>query len=411
MNASASAGRETVALDQETERALRERVLTQASSYDFFVAVGMLERATPNAVRIGGDGPPDGESIRFRHDPSLAFSSGDITGVEYVEVPRGPHQALEKRRHRYHVTTSFLGLTGSASPMPLFMSEELLQAQESGALRRDFLDLFHHRLLSLVYRIGIKFDVPREFTTDCNDAWTMRMLALAGLDAFSGRRTKHVPMWRMARIAPLLASRVRSAHVIERALQDVCSEALGDAVVEMVQFAGGWSPIDPEQRTTLGVLNSRLGHSSVLGVQCFDRAGKDVVQVPDSLLQAKGDRDYYKATMMAPEGARLSFPIDLNREHHELQRPFVPTFRVAAPLFSPRGRRAGIVIINADMRAPLAEILSMADSGRVLMLARGDGEVLLHPDTSLTFRFELGGSKKLRESGLSLFTLVDFAGH
>lgn len=129
----------------------------------------------------------------------------------------------------------------------------------------------------------------------------------------------------------------------------------------------------------------------------FDRAGKDVVQVPDSLLQAKGDRDYYKATMMATEGARLSFPIDLNREHHELQRPFVPTFRVAAPLFSPRGRRAGIVIINADMRAPLAEILSMADSGRVLMLARGDGEVLLHPDTSFTFRFELGGSKKLAE--------------
>ena len=51
MNASASAGRETVALDQETERALRERVLTQASSYDFFVAVGMLERATPLQAR------------------------------------------------------------------------------------------------------------------------------------------------------------------------------------------------------------------------------------------------------------------------------------------------------------------------------------------------------------------------
>ncbi len=339
MNASASAGRETVALDQETERALRERVLTQASSYDFFVAVGMLERATPNAVRIGGDGPPDGESIRFRHDPSLAFSSGDITGVEYVEVPRGPHQALEKRRHRYHVTTSFLGLTGSASPMPLFMSEELLQAQESGALRRDFLDLFHHRLLSLVYRIGIKFDVPREFTTDCNDAWTMRMLALAGLDAFSGRRTKHVPMWRMARIAPLLASRVRSAHVIERALQDVCSEALGDAVVEMVQFAGGWSPIDPEQRTTLGVLNSRLGHSSVLGVQCFDRAGKAVVRIgplQENFRRFLVDGDMYPVIrellgLMAPEP--IEFELDLVLAEHAR-----PPFRLGVA----SGQRVGI---------------------------------------------------------------------
>lgn len=129
----------------------------------------------------------------------------------------------------------------------------------------------------------------------------------------------------------------------------------------------------------------------------FDRVGKDIVRVPDSLLQAKGDRGYYQTTMAAAEGARLSFPIDLNREHHELQRPFVPTLRVAAPLFSPRRKRAGMVIINADMRAPFAEILSMADSGRVLMLARGDGEILLHRDTALTFRFELGSSKKLAE--------------
>ncbi len=127
----------------------------------------------------------------------------------------------------------------------------------------------------------------------------------------------------------------------------------------------------------------------------FDRAGRDVYQVPEQYLQAKGDRGYYRATMAAPAGARLSFPIDLNREHEKLERPFVPTLRVSAPLFTPRGDRAGLVVINADMRLLFTELLAMADSGRALILARGDGEVVLHPDTSLAFRFELGRSMKL----------------
>lgn len=129
----------------------------------------------------------------------------------------------------------------------------------------------------------------------------------------------------------------------------------------------------------------------------FDRSGRDVYRVPDELLQAKGDRDYYRATMAAPQGTRLSFPIDLNREYARLERPFVPTLRVSAPLFTPLGARAGIVVINADMRQVFTDLLATADSGRTLVLARGDGEVLVHPDSALTFRFEMGGSKKLNE--------------
>lgn len=125
----------------------------------------------------------------------------------------------------------------------------------------------------------------------------------------------------------------------------------------------------------------------------FDRSGRDVYRVPDELLQAKGDRDYYRATMAAPQGTRLSFPIDLNREYARLERPYVPRC-VYPPRFTPLGERAGIVVINADMRQVFSDLLATADSGRTLVLARGDGEVLVHPDSALTFRFELG-SKKL----------------
>lgn len=302
--------------------ALHADVIGHATRWDFYVTVGMLERLTPEATRVGGDGPPTRESIRFRHDSSLAFSAGDVTRIEFVEVPRPQSQALERRRYRYEVTTSFLGLTGSASPLPLFMSEEIEQSQDAGQMRRGFLDIFHHRLVSFVFRIGVKYDIAREFSQDCTDPWTRRILALAGLDEWSGRRTKYIPAWRLARLAPLLASRVRSARVIETALQDVCAEALGEARVKMVQFAGGWVPLDPTQRTLLAKSNSILGQSSVLGVQCFHRAGKAVVRIGplhENFRRFLADGDMYPVVrelleLMSPEP--IDFELDLVLDAH-----------------------------------------------------------------------------------------------
>jgi type VI secretion system protein ImpH len=317
-----------VAATDPTSSPLHAQVLASATRWDFFVTVGMLERLTPDAVRIGGDGPAQGEAIRFHHDPSLAFSAGDVSAASYELVPRGPAAALERKQYRYHVTTTFLGLTGSSSPLPLFMSEEIAQLQDAAQLRREFLDIFHHRLVSFVFRIGVKYDIAREFSLDCSDAWTRRVLALAGFDAWSGRKTKHIPVWRLARLAPLLASRVRSARAIEVALRDVCGEALGDATIEILQFAGGWSPLDPSQRTLLAVSNSVLGRSAVLGVQCFHRAGKAVIRIGplrENFRRFLVDGDMYPVVrelleLMSPEP--IDFELDLELDARA-RPPFV----------------------------------------------------------------------------------------
>lgn len=127
----------------------------------------------------------------------------------------------------------------------------------------------------------------------------------------------------------------------------------------------------------------------------YDRGTGGIARVPDSLLQAKGDRDYYLATLSLSKGQRRFSPIDLNKEHGVIQRPWMPTLRASAPLFSPRGARAGMVVINADLRPFFSGLISLADTASVLMLADAHGELLLHPDTSLTFRSEIGGSSTL----------------
>lgn len=335
-------------------------VLANAQYYDFFVTIGMIERLTPEAVRVGGDGPYGREAVRFRHDPSLTFSAGDVSHVSWVEVPRSAEDALSPKRHRFEVTTTFLGLSGAASPLPLFMSEEIAQAQDSDVIRREFLDIFHHRLVSFVYRVGVKFDPAREYAQDGSDAWSKRILAACGLDSWTKRRPKHIPLWRLLRLAPILGSQVRSARAIEVALRDLCSEVIGDATVEVLQFAGGWVPLDADQRTLLQTRNSVLGRSSVLGRQCYHRAGKAVVVIGplhENFRRLLQDGDLYPAVcellgMMVSEP--IEFELDLVLAEHA-RPPFLLGERSGGTLGSDSwlSSRAGAAK-ETHLRVPVA---------------------------------------------------------
>jgi type VI secretion system protein ImpH len=287
---------DTIVPDSRARRGTVEHLLANAREYDFFVAVSMLERLTAEAVRVGGDGPYDREAIRFRHDPSLAFSAAEVVRVKRVKVPRPAEHALEQKRSRFEITTTFLGITGSVTPLPLYLAEEIEQGDEATRIKQDFLDLFHHRVISLVYRVGMKFDFAREYVHDANDSWSRRMLALVGFDAYDTWRPRHLPRWQILRLAALFGANVRSGRTIEVALQDVIGHALLGAKVSMRQFSGEWTPLDKEQRMALGVLNSRLGIDSVLGIECFHKAGKATVVIGplgDNFRRFLADGDLY----------------------------------------------------------------------------------------------------------------------
>lgn len=294
-----------------------ERLLAHGQRYNFFVAVSMLERLTPHAVRVGGEGPYTGEAIRFRHEHDLVFNAGELGRIERVKVPQSSEHALEKPRHRYELTTAFMGVSGAMTPMPLYIAEEVCQDDEGARIKRDFLDLFHHRLVSLVYRIGIKFDFAREYTQDADDAWSRRMLAMAGLDAYERWRMRHLSRRQLLRLAPLLSSKVRSAHTLALAVQDVTAEALQDASVHVVQFTGDWTMLDPEQRISLGRENSEIGINAVLGVECFHRAGKATIVIGplrDNFRRFLADGDMFPAIcelvgMLSPEP--IEYELDL----------------------------------------------------------------------------------------------------
>jgi type VI secretion system protein ImpH len=252
---------------------LTSSAIEEARRRGFYPLVQLLERLSGGPPVGTSDAAPD-ERIRFRHDPALSFSTGDVVRVR--EVAPGPTQSEEgegARARTFEVTTTFLGLTGGVSPLPNYLAEEVAQQDPDDPRLRDFLDLFHHRLISFVYRARAKYDAPASWRSDLTDAWSPRLFALLGIDAWEPA-VPGPPRWQLLRLAPLLADREVTSHTLEVAIREALGPDLGGARVAVEPFVGGWVDIAPEDRNRLGRSPSRIGVDLVLGRRVVDVAGR-----------------------------------------------------------------------------------------------------------------------------------------
>jgi PAS domain S-box-containing protein len=127
-----------------------------------------------------------------------------------------------------------------------------------------------------------------------------------------------------------------------------------------------------------------------------DRSGPSgaVRIVPDDQLQRKGDRPYFQIAVKLQPGEIYVSPIDLNQENGIMEKPDVPTLRVAAAVFAPDGKPFGIVVINVDMRPAFARVRSSVRPGGGIYVVNEHGDYLVHPDQTSEFGPELGKPKR-----------------
>ena len=138
------------------EPVLREALADHPGSFDFFQAVRLLELTAPN-----------GSSIRFHANPFLDFPPSQL---ESLNVDRSG--AVD-------VTANFLGLVGPQGVLPYFYSElvqDRLRAKDKTLAA--FLDIFHHRLISLFYQAWQKHRFPVPWERGEADEVSSALLAL-----------------------------------------------------------------------------------------------------------------------------------------------------------------------------------------------------------------------------------------
>lgn len=242
-------------------------LLASAANGGFVPLLALAERLFPTAAPIGSLATSAQEPIRLKHDPSLSFSSADISSVEVHE------DRLGKPGPSVSLTTTFLGLTGTVSPLPYYIAEEVLNEPAEQPFRRLFLDIFHHRILSLYYRASIIADHPIQYRVGATDAWSRRILSLLGFTLDSPNPALPLPAWRLLRLAPLISTKFRGAETLRRGVQDFLDLDTPGAKASIHPFKGVWVPLDPQQRARLGQANCTLGVDARIGTRIFDQTG------------------------------------------------------------------------------------------------------------------------------------------
>ena len=247
---------------------LKKRLLEKPKRFSFYQAVQLIESFNEAPVKIGKSGPPSKEAVRLRPSVGVSFPSSDIEEIREYEDE-------ETRRKKYLITTTFMGLYGVASPLPTYYCEEILEddterlndAERSST--RDFLDIFHHRLLSLLYRCWLKYRYLFQFYPGGGDETSRRFLCLIGIDPEVPNANLPLAPIALLRFAGLITQLPHSGISLEVML----SAFFSGIAVEVVQCYPRWVIIPDDQRTRLGEQGCSLGQDVVMGARMFDQMG------------------------------------------------------------------------------------------------------------------------------------------
>ena len=255
-----------------------------AKRFSFYRAVYLLERLTAGSPPVGQLGPASAERIRLRGDPSLTFASSDVTAITAAKHEDGIHRA--------RVSATFMGLYGSVSPLAAYFVEQIALNDYQGGPQpvREFLDVFHHRILSLIYRVWGKYRFAVMYRAKGADPFTRRMFSAVGVEPTKDAGV--IDRFLMLRYAPILASKSRSA----RGLDVVLNDLFGGMGVTIEQFVGHWTLIEKPHRNKLGVANHQLGESLTIGRYVFDGSGRFTIVL--------GPLGYDEYLSFLPGGAR-----------------------------------------------------------------------------------------------------------
>lgn len=245
-------------------RAVDEGLFAEGHQFSFLQAVRLLEAMHPERTPPGEGIDPAAEVVRFRSAVRLDFPPGD---VDEVRPPVNGSPA--------EMTVHVLGLAGLHGPLPPSITELAMERTSQGdRALRDFLDLFNHRLVSLLYRARKKYRPALDPGAPGEGRIATVLLALVGLG------TPHLP-GRMGiedrsllPYAGFLLAKPRPTVGLVRLLEDCFGIR-----VEISERKGSWHSLESGDVTRLGSQNRALGVSTVLGSRVWDQAASFEVRL------------------------------------------------------------------------------------------------------------------------------------
>jgi type VI secretion system protein ImpH len=209
------------------------------------------------------------EVARFRSPPGLTYPTADILELRGTGRP--------------DVTVGMIGLTGPSGVLPRHYTDAVVQALRGrSSSLHAFLDTLSHRFVAFFARAGAKYRPARAAETAALRSPPAQDPLAKVLLALTGHGTAHLTGRMLISTEPLLhyaglfAMRPRSAQ----RLGAMVSDWLGMSV-EVIEFAGAWLNLPPDQRSRIGANGqfSQLSGNAAAGIRAWDPQARVILRI------------------------------------------------------------------------------------------------------------------------------------
>ncbi|VAW69216.1 Uncharacterized protein ImpH/VasB [hydrothermal vent metagenome] len=233
---------------RQQRRQLQQQLQEKPYTFGFYQTLRRFECLYLQKPRIGEALRPVDDALRLSQEPSLAFAPAALASF----TAEGEGQASRLAVH-------FFGLFGPNGPLPLHLTEyarDRLRNADDPTFS-EFLDVFHHRMLSLFYRSWasaqptVNFDRPQE------DRFSVYTGALFGLGMPSLRNRDEMPDFAKLHFAGRLSAQAHNGEGLVAMIRHFFKVP---AVLE--QFVGEWMKLPDSCWCRLG----EAAEAATLGV-------------------------------------------------------------------------------------------------------------------------------------------------
>lgn len=272
--------------------ALRQR----PEQFHIFKALRLIEAVYSNRPRLGRSRRPAEDPVRLRQEPELAFPPSTVSSFS-LPGATGPGQ----------LTNRFFGLWGPHGPLPLHITEYARDRQRNW---RDptmvaFADMFHHRMMALLYRAWASAEPTACYDRRDDDPFSERVAAVAGLKGPAFRNRDAMPDV----VKRSFSGRLAHGPKNEEGLLALVSHFFL-APVSIESFVGCWLQLDPSERFSFQDRRvrprMRLGQSITIGERVWTREAKFRIRIGPLSLAA------YRRLLPGGESLRRLRAIVLN---------------------------------------------------------------------------------------------------
>ena len=243
----------------EKVNAIFNDAVNQPWQYSFYSLVRLVNAQYANLPLLGKAKKPKHENLRFGQYPALTFAPREIAHIK-------------RENEHYKISVFGLGMLGPNGALPLHYTEIVKDGVEN---RKDntlanFLDMFHHRYISLMYYAWAQSKPVVSLDRKKEDYFSSNLAKLIGIDAREQEKSV-LPLHARFSMIPHLIHEAKTPENLEASLNQFFS-----VPIKLEEFQMHWLKLEENDTTRLGFIrqSSYLEEGAVLGGEVPDCQSK-----------------------------------------------------------------------------------------------------------------------------------------